>query len=64
MKAVMDAALALAEAGELGAGLTPPPEPSSIYCTEAVGLRLPLANGLVLPDPQRGAGALLWPRVG
>jgi chromosome segregation ATPase len=63
LKAIWDATMALSGAGELGEGITPPAEPSSYYCREAVGLRLPLGDSLVLPDHQRGAGAPpLWPR--
>jgi chromosome segregation ATPase len=64
LKAVMDATLALATAGELGQGIVPPAEPASYYCTEGVGLRLPLGDTLTLPDHRHGAGAPpLWPRL-
>lgn len=62
MKAVLDATMALTEAGALAEGIVATAEPSSFYCIEAAGLRLPLCDTLTLPDPQRGAGALLWPR--
>jgi hypothetical protein len=62
VSAVRAAHLALTEAGALAEGIVPPAEPSSFYCIEAAGLRLPLCDTLTLPDPQRGAGALLWPR--
>jgi flagellar biosynthesis/type III secretory pathway protein FliH len=64
MRAVMDAAMALNAAGELGQGITPPAEPMSIYSTQGTELRLPLADALILPDHRRGAGAPpLWPRL-
>jgi hypothetical protein len=57
MKAVCEAHLALTAAGELAEGITPPAEPASFYCTEAVGLRLALCDSLVLPNHRCGAGA-------
>jgi hypothetical protein len=64
MRAVMRAVMALAEAGELAEGITPPAEPAAFYAIETVGLRLPLGDSLILPDHRRGAGApALWPRA-
>jgi hypothetical protein len=64
MRAVLNATMELNAAGELGQGIVPPTEPSTYYCTEGPGLRLPLADTMVLPDHRRGAGAPpLWPRA-